>query len=51
MTQVIALTAPTALKLFGASFHAPFHADGGQWSLAVTERSDQNPLQRRRDFE
>ena len=30
MAQSIALTAPTALGLFGASSHEPFHADGGQ---------------------
>jgi hypothetical protein len=28
MAQVIALTAPIALGLSGASFHEPFHADG-----------------------
>ena len=42
MAQVIALTAPAALGLFGASSHEPFHADGGQRSIAVTERSGQN---------
>jgi hypothetical protein len=39
MTQAIALTAPAALGLFGASSHEPFHADGGQESMAVTECS------------
>jgi hypothetical protein len=47
MAQVIALTAPAALGLSGASFHEPFHADGGKWAIAVTERSEQNPPQRR----
>jgi hypothetical protein len=47
MARVIALTAPTALGLFGASFHEPFHADGGQRPMAITERSDQNRPQRR----
>jgi hypothetical protein len=30
MARVITLKAPTALALFGASFHEPCHADGGQ---------------------
>ena len=30
MAQSIALMAPTALGLFGASSHESFHADGGQ---------------------
>jgi hypothetical protein len=42
--------APTALGLFGASSHESFHADGGQKSTAVTERSGQKPPQRRRDL-
>jgi len=50
MAQSIALMAPTALGLFGASSHEPFHADGRQWSMAVTERGDQNPPQRRRNL-
>jgi hypothetical protein len=50
MARVIALTAPPALGLSGASFREPFHADGGQRSMAVTERSDQNPPQRHRDL-
>ena len=50
MTQAIALTAPAALGLFCASSHEPFHAHGGQESMAVTERSRQKPPQRRRDL-
>jgi hypothetical protein len=50
MARVIALTAPTALRLSGASFHEPFHVDGGQRSMAVTERGDQNPPPRHRDL-
>ena len=50
MAQSIALMAPTALGLFGASSHEPFHADGGQRSMAVTERSGQTPPQRRRNL-
>jgi hypothetical protein len=50
MAQSIALMAPTALGLFGASSHEPFHADGGQKSIAVTERSGQAPPQRRRNL-
>jgi hypothetical protein len=50
MAQSIALMAPTALGLFGASSHESFHADGGQKSTAVTERSGQKPPQRRRDL-
>ena len=50
MTQVIALMAPAALGLFCASSHEPFHADGGQKSMAVTGRSGQKPPQRRRDL-
>ena len=50
MAQVIALTALAALGLSGAPFHEPFHADGRQWSMAVTERSDRNPPQRRRNL-
>jgi len=49
-TQVIALMAPAALGLSCASSHEPFHADGGQKSMAVTGRSGQKPPQRRRDF-
>jgi hypothetical protein len=48
MAQEIALTAPAALGLFCASSHEPFHADGGQKSMAVTERGGQKPPQRRR---
>jgi hypothetical protein len=40
MTQVIALTAPAVLGFSGATFHEPFHADGGLRPMAVTERSD-----------
>jgi len=40
MTRVIALTAPAALGLSGGWFHEPFHADGRQRSMIVTERSD-----------
>ena len=51
MAQSIALMAPTAaLGLFGASSHEPFDADGGQKSMAVTERSGQTPPQRRRNL-
>jgi hypothetical protein len=35
MAQVVALKAPTALGLSGASFHEPFHADGGTGSDGV----------------
>jgi carbonic anhydrase/acetyltransferase-like protein (isoleucine patch superfamily) len=45
MAQSTALMAPTALGLFGASSHEPFHADGGQRSMAVTERSGKTPPQ------
>jgi hypothetical protein len=45
IARVIALTAHTALGLFGASSHDPFHANGGQRPMAITERSDQNPPQ------
>lgn len=38
--------APDALALSGASFREPFQADGGQRSMAVTKRSDQNWPQR-----
>ena len=31
-----------------APFHEPFHADGRQRSITITERSDRNPTQRRR---
>jgi hypothetical protein len=50
MTQVIALTAPAALGLFGASSHEPFHADGEKQVAPVTERSDQNLPKRRRNL-
>ena len=50
MTQAIALTAPTALGLFCASYHEPFHAHGGQESMVVAERSRQKPPERRRDL-
>ena len=43
MAHVIALTALAALGLSRASFHELFHADGRQWPMTVTERSDQNP--------
>jgi hypothetical protein len=46
MTQVIALTAPAALGFSGATFHEPFHADGGRRPMAVTERSDLTAEQR-----
>jgi len=45
MAQSTALMAPTALGLFGSSSHEPFHADGGQRSMAVTERSGKTPPQ------
>jgi len=47
MPQVIALMAPAALGLSGATFHEPFHADIEQRAMAVTERSNQNVPQRR----
>ena len=50
MAQSIALMALTALGLFGPSSHEPFHADGGQKSTAVTERSGQTLPQRRRNL-
>jgi hypothetical protein len=50
MAQVIALTAPAALGLSGASFHEPFYAEGGNDLWPVTERSDQNPPQRHRNL-
>jgi hypothetical protein len=46
IARVIALTALAALGLSRAPFHEPFHADGRQWSMTVTERSDRNPPQR-----
>ena len=49
MAQVIAVTAPAALALFGVSFHESFHADSRQRPMAVTDRSGQNPPQRRRN--
>jgi hypothetical protein len=42
MAQVIALMALAALGLSSASFHEPFHANGAQQPMAITERSDQN---------
>jgi hypothetical protein len=48
MARVIALMTPAALGLSDATFHEPFHAFGGNWPMAVTERSDRNPPQRRR---
>ena len=42
MARVIALAALAALGLSGAPFHEPFHADGRQRSMTVTERSDRN---------
>ena len=50
MAHVIALTAPAVLGLSSAPFHEPFHADGGQRPMAVTERSDQKPTQRSRNL-
>jgi len=50
IARVIALTARTALGLFGASFHEPFHADGEKRAVAVTECSDRNVSQRRRNW-
>jgi len=43
MAQVIAVTAPAALALFGVSFHESFHADSRQRPMTVTDRSGQNP--------
>jgi hypothetical protein len=48
MARVIALMTPAALGLSDATFHEPFHAFGGNWPMAVTERSDRKPPQRRR---
>jgi hypothetical protein len=45
MTQAIALKAPSALGLFCASSHEPFHAHGRQESMVVTERSGKKPPQ------
>jgi len=45
MAQVNALMALGALGLSSASFHEPFHANGAQRPIAITERSDQNPPQ------
>jgi hypothetical protein len=50
MAQAITLMAPAALGLFCASSHEPFHVDGGQESMAVTERTGQKPPLRRRDL-
>jgi len=50
MTQPTALTALAALGLSGAPFHETFHADGRRRSVTVTERSDRNPPQRRRNL-
>ena len=43
IAPVIALMTPAALGLSGDPVHEPVHADGRQWSMTVTERSDQNP--------
>ena len=48
MAQVIAGISLVALGLLGASFHEPFHTDGGQRPMAVTKSSDQDRTQRRR---
>ena len=45
MAQGIALTAPAALGLCNASSHEPFHANGGQQPMAITQRSDNSPQQ------
>jgi len=50
MAHVIASTALAALALSGAPFHEPFHEDGRQWSMTVSERSDWKPPQRRRNL-
>jgi hypothetical protein len=50
MASAIALTAPVALRLFSASSHEPFHADGGERPMAVTERSGHEPPQQRRNL-
>ena len=50
IARVIALTAHTALGLFGASFHEPFHANGEKGAVAVTECSDRNVSQRHRNW-
>jgi hypothetical protein len=46
MTQVVALTALTALGLSRAPVHEPVHADGRGLPMTITERSGQNPSQR-----
>ncbi len=46
MAQVITLIASVALGISGASFHEPFHADGRQRSMTVTERSHRDLSQR-----
>jgi len=44
MEQAIALSAPAALGLSGASFHEPFHANGPATIHGVTERSARTDL-------
>jgi hypothetical protein len=50
MARAIALTAHAALGLSDAPFHESFHADGRQCPMVLTECSDQNPPQRRRNL-
>jgi hypothetical protein len=51
MAQVIALMAPVALGLSGATFHEPFHA-GGMWRpMIVTKRSDREHVTAMRQLE
>jgi len=47
MAPTFALIALVALGLSGAPFHEPFHADGTQRPITVTERGDQNPQRHR----
>lgn len=43
MARLIALIALAALGFSDATFHEPFHADGTQRLITVTERSGRNP--------
>jgi len=46
MARAIALTALAALGLSRAPFHETFHAEGRQWPMTVTGRSDRDRPQR-----
>ena len=46
MAQAIAPMALAALGVSGETFHEPFHANGRQRSMAVTDCSELNGLER-----